>query len=499
MNLSTIKDFENWLINVHEKENIELKKSSDFPTSFWETYSSFCNTSGGLIFLGVKESENQNVIVGINNSEKILKTLWDQLSNPNKVSFRMIESQDVSQIKVGDKTIIAVRVKEAPESIKPVYINNKIENSYIRTGDGDRQATKEEISSMLRNAKPIMDTLPADKFSLDDLDPESLITFKERINKRYPSKKYIEMNNKDFLKEIGACYVDRETHEYKIKRGTLLFLGKINSIKEIYPSYHVDYFNYNGNNPRWNDRVTDDEPSDYEMNLYNFYTIVYDKLRMQQTSSFQLDSSNTRVPVSEFEGILRECIVNCLAHADYIQAYPSVKIEAFGNKYKFSNPGKLLVTKEQFRIGGDSRPRNEIVMKLFRLLGVAERQGFGGPVIYKVAEENYYRNPEIVSNLEKTELVVWKSDLADSLEGLSQDENSIIKLLIRTGIPVSVSEIQNKTGLTEYKARKVLKSLEQVKTLIEKKGNGSSTKYQLIKKDDFFPKLLNSLKNFSKD
>ena len=54
MNLSTIKDFENWLINVHEKENIELKKSSDFTTSFWETYSSFCNTSGGLIFLGVK-------------------------------------------------------------------------------------------------------------------------------------------------------------------------------------------------------------------------------------------------------------------------------------------------------------------------------------------------------------------------------------------------------------------------------------------------------------
>ena len=77
MNLSTIKDFENWLINVHEKENIELKKSSDFPTSFWKTYSSFCNTSGGLIFLGVKENENQNTIVGINNSEKILKTLWD--------------------------------------------------------------------------------------------------------------------------------------------------------------------------------------------------------------------------------------------------------------------------------------------------------------------------------------------------------------------------------------------------------------------------------------
>ena len=57
MNLSTAKDFENWLINVHEKENIELKKSSDFPASFWETYSAFCNISGGWIFLGVKDKQ----------------------------------------------------------------------------------------------------------------------------------------------------------------------------------------------------------------------------------------------------------------------------------------------------------------------------------------------------------------------------------------------------------------------------------------------------------
>ena len=48
----------------------------------------------------------------------------------------------------------------------------------------------------------------------------------------------------------------------------------------------------------------------------------------------------------------------------------------------------MLVTKEQFLMGGDSRPRNEIIMKLFRLLGVSEIQGFGGPLIYKNAIKN---------------------------------------------------------------------------------------------------------------
>ena len=57
------------------------------------------------------------------------------------------------------------------------------------------------------------------------------------------------MNNEKFLTEIGACFVDRNTNELKIKKGTVLFLGKCNSIKELYPRYHVDFFNRRGNNP----------------------------------------------------------------------------------------------------------------------------------------------------------------------------------------------------------------------------------------------------------
>ena len=50
LNTDGIKDF---LENVHEKYYIELKKASELPSSFWESYSSFCKTSGGWIVLGV--------------------------------------------------------------------------------------------------------------------------------------------------------------------------------------------------------------------------------------------------------------------------------------------------------------------------------------------------------------------------------------------------------------------------------------------------------------
>lgn len=300
--------------------------------------------------------------MGVGNPEKTLTSLWDQLSNSNKVSYKNVDNQDVNTYIIDGKTVIIVYVKEAAESMKPVFIGGKLENSWIRTGDGDRKTTRDELSALIRNAQPNQDSLSADNFTIDDLDLDSIITFKERVSKRFPKRKFIEMENSEFLTEIGACYKDRHTGELKIRRGILLFLGKCNSIKELFPHYHLDFFNRRGNNPRWSDRVSDDEPSDYEMNIYNFYNIVYEKIKNLLQESFALDSGQLRIPLSEFDETIREGLVNCLAHADYVQGYPSVKIDVYDGWFSFINPGKMLVSPQQFLMGGDSRPRNEIIM-----------------------------------------------------------------------------------------------------------------------------------------
>lgn len=469
-------DVKNTLENIHEKYYVELKKASELPNAFWESYSSFSNTAGGIIILGVAEGKPQNEIVGVGNPEKTLISLWDQLSNPNKVSFRNIDNQDVHTYIIDGKTVIIINVKEAPESMKPVHIGGKLENTWIRTGDGDRRATKEELAAFIRNTQPGYDSLYADGLTLDDLDLDSVISYKERVNKRFPKKHYLEMDNTDFLVEIGAGARDRSTGELKLKRGTLLFLGKVNSIKELFPHYHVDYFNHKGNNPRWTDRVSDDEPGDYEMNIYNFYCIVYEKMRVMLQESFTVDGQQIRIPLSDFDETLRECVVNCLAHADYVQGYPSTKIDVYDGWYSFNNPGKMLVTTQQFLVGGDSRPRNEIIMKLFRLLGVSERQGFGGPLIYKTAILNDFRRPEIISDIEHTELKVWNIDLADSYPNIDSDEKDILRFVAKSGKAVSVNNIRDALKTTEYKVRKAVQLLED-KNLIVKIGNGPSTKY----------------------
>lgn len=471
-------DLKEFLLSLKEGSKVELKSSSELPKSFWETYSSFSNTDGGLIVLGVKEEEKENTLIGINNPQKALTDLWNLLANDNKVSYRTINNQDVKTIPIDGKTIIVVQVNEAPDNIKPVYINGKIENTYIRTGDGDRKADRNEIAAMLRNAQPGLDALPISDFTMDDLDPQSILSFKQKVSLRYPKKHYMEMDNQKFLTEIGLCRRERGTDKVEVLRGALLCLGKINAIKEQYPHFHVDYFNYRGNNSRWTDRVSDDEPSDYEMNLFNFYTIVDEKLRNLLHESFQLGQNQLRLPVSNFDETLRECLVNCLVHADYEAGYPATKIEAFNGWFSFFNPGKMLISKQQFQLGGDSRPRNEIIMKMFRLLGASERQGFGGSLIYKSAMENDFRLPELESNLEHTEIRVWDIDLGDSYPNLNSDEKEVLRYVSKSGKALSISDICKATSLTYYKVQKAIHVLEE-QNVVGKIGNGPATKYAL--------------------
>lgn len=185
-----------------------------------------------------------------------------------------------------------------------------------------------------------------------------------------------------------------------------------------------------------------------------------------------------RLPVTDFDETIRECLVNCLAHADYVQGYPSIKIEAFEGWFHFINPGQMLVTKEQFITGGDSRPRNEIIMKFFRLLGASERQGFGGPLIFKTAQQNDFRRPEIVTNLERTELKVWNIDLVDSYPELSNDEKTVLRYYMKNSSTKSIREIAPLLKMSEYRMRNAVASLEK-EHFIKKMGSGKATHYIL--------------------
>ncbi|HDK5693543.1 TPA: ATP-dependent DNA helicase RecG, partial [Staphylococcus pseudintermedius] len=337
-----------------------------------------------------------------------------------------------------------------------------------------------EIRRYLRDADPNNDSTLLKHFTIDHLDINTIRKYKQISQDRNPEMPILEMDNWEFLKKCGALGIDKNTGEHKLKKGALLFFGTESSILSIYSNYHVDYRNRTDETleTRWIDRVSSGEFGNMEMNLFNFYNIVLEKLVNTVFDKFQLndDTKRRESTKNDVETALREALANVLIHADY-EDNTTVKVEAFKNHYVFSNPGEMLVTKEEFARGGETVARNTTLVTLFRNAGYNERAGSGGMKIFQVATKNKFRMPEIQSNEGKTILKLWKIDLVDSYTDLNDKEKAIMRYIEKNNI-VSMKELQELEELTEHLAKKYVKTLME-KGLVIKRGDSRSTRYSL--------------------
>ena len=253
---------------------VECKEASNLvPKSMWETYSAFANTSGGCIFLGVRENEDKTyTVTGVSSTAKVQSDIWSILGNKNKVSLNILNDENISVVKdVSGKDVIIVQVPEAEDSQKPIYLNGKIDMAFVRKSEGDQKVDNDLLQAMLRNASSSVDSGMQKLYSINDIDPISLAAFKSIVSSRYEEKNYAGLSDMQFLTEISLFRTDRTDGLTYPTLGAILMLGKYNSIRELIPSFHLDYIDYRDTVERWSDRVASDEPSLREMNLYNFF------------------------------------------------------------------------------------------------------------------------------------------------------------------------------------------------------------------------------------
>ena len=81
-----------------EKVNIEVKTAQGgIPNSIWETYSSFANTFGGTIILGIGEDKETKKFIpmGVSNAEKMISDIWNIVNNSQKVSRNILLERHV--------------------------------------------------------------------------------------------------------------------------------------------------------------------------------------------------------------------------------------------------------------------------------------------------------------------------------------------------------------------------------------------------------------------
>ena len=151
MNTKALSD----LLQFGERIHVEAKLAkNEVPKSLWETYSSFCNTLGGYILLGVSENKDTAIssqrfnIVGVDNADKIIKDFWNTIHG-DKVNRNLLRDEDLETIEYDGKTIICVHIPQAEYRDKPVFINgNPYKGTYKRTYEGDFHCTEKELNDM---------------------------------------------------------------------------------------------------------------------------------------------------------------------------------------------------------------------------------------------------------------------------------------------------------------------------------------------------------------
>ena len=484
-----------------ERINIEYKEaSSDLPKSLWETYSSFANTIGGTIVLGIKEHRNKSVedgkfeIRGVGDADKMLKTFWDTI-NSDKVSRNILVDEDVECVNYEDKTLLIVHVPQANYTMRPIYINkNLIGGTFKRNYEGDYHCTDDEVKSMLRDANENgNDGVLIEHYDMNDIDLPTLHAYRNRFEVRNVDHAFNQLDDKDFLRNMGGYTTDRSIRREGLTMAGLLMFGKGLSVRDRFDNLRMDYIDKTNlvGDIRWSDRLTYDGM--WENNLYNFFTRVVPKLTADLKRPFRLEGLE-RIDDTPVHKAVREGMTNMIIHAD-LCITGVLKVEKYDKEFVFSNPGSLKLPIADIMRGGNSKARNPRIQNMLRMIGYGDNIGSGYPTILKTWKEQNWRKPTLldrtelrqvdltlpmISLLPKTVLEEMKHYYGSAAYDLLTANEQQILAYVWNGDSINNIELQQLLGLNSIEAGKLLHQMVK-KGLMNQNNKNRWTTYTIHK------------------
>lgn len=448
------------LATLGESAQTEFKSAKGgFPGSFWESYSAFANTNGGIIVLGVAEKNNKFHFDGLDEATiiKYKKIFWDCAHNRGKISVCLPRESDITIENIGGSYVLICQIPRANYELRPVYVgSNPFGNTYRRNHEGDYLCTDTEVRRMFADAehdRHSQDARILSRFNFErDIDKESLRQYRQTFATLQPTHPWTSISDMDFMKKIGAYAIDFETGKEGLTLAGLLMFGNYESITNVAadPSYFVDYRERIGtedSSVRWTNRIYPDGL--WEANLYQFYIRVYNRMIQSLPRPFMI-KDGVRQEETPAHDAVREALINCIIHSD-ISAMGNIVVEHTDDKFVFRNPGMMLVSKQQYFKGGRSICRNPILQNIFMRLGGAEKAGSGVDKI--VGGWNYLGlpNPTVEEETRPDSVVLTLA----------------LKREVKTNTPQDTPQDTKKTLRKEQKIQLLLEFCIEPKSLME--------------------------------
>ena len=473
----TIADIKK-ILTAGESITVEFKESkTELNKDVYESVCGMLNRLGGHLLLGVKDNGD---VVGIDPTcvDKIKKNFVTSINNPDKLSPTFYTNME--QFEIDGKIVLYAFIPTTPDVHR---LSGRI---FDRNEDGDIDITKNtnmvaQMYTRKTNAYTELKIFPY--ASIEDLDQATFSKVRKmahnQIQREHP---WESMSDMELLKSSGLYRRDIVTGEEGLTLAAILLLGTEQLIMSALPHYKTDAIVRKKNVDRYDDRVV------IQDNLIKSYDRLMDFVVKHLDDRFYIEGTQ-RIDVRN--KIFREVCANMLIHREFSSAFPAkFIIEKYVVRTENANKtnGYGVIDALNF----SPYPKNPIIAKFFRAIGLADELGSGVKNVTQYLKVYSGGTPEFIEDdifkqvlpiAEKGENTPVDTPVDTPDNTPDSKENSILMFCVS---PKSKAEIAAHIGLTDlkylkraYLAPMVKKGLLQL--TIPEKPTSRSQKY-IVKK-----------------
>ena len=490
--MKTAQEIFDQLNSIDENVRIDAKKASEINKSIMETICAFANEPGlgggylllGAVRKGFKDGLPVYVPENIENPDKIQNDVTTQCSSMFNVRIRpQIETEVVD-----GKTVLVVKIDEAPEAQKPIYIVSRglPQGAFRRVGSSDQKCTEDDMRIFYSSAESFDSTIVKGA-TLDDIDDNAVEYYRKLRAKVNPNAEELLYDDKDLLMALRACEKEKDGNYVLTYTGLVVF-GKSMSLRRLLPALRVDYIRVSGN--RWIEDPDKRFETTIDMRgpLILLVNRALNAIKDDLPKGFELKkgSIQANTPIDLPNDALREALVNAFIHCSLRLNQP-IQIIRYSNRLEIINPGFSLKSPETLGEPG-SVQRNPFISTIFHDTNLAETKGSGirsmrghmknagmmPPTFESNRSANQFTARLLLHHLLDNETILWLAFYADY--SLNDEQRLALVFIREVGAIDNITYRQLNRDINNQRASFDLHDL-CTKGLLEQKGQSRSTYY----------------------
>lgn len=367
---------------IFKGENLhtEFKESLPDNETLAKSIVCFANTDGGQLIIGISNSGDN---VGVKDLDEAVRKIDDVAFNRCEPPISILPET----VDIDDEIVLIINIPKGEQ--RPYRTKSGL--YYIRSGNRCRQASWQEVRRLYQTSESIYyDETPISRAPLGKLDMDYFRYFLEQYLDISPEESLIE----NYLKNLKVI-----TNKKKPTLAGILFFGKNPQQFIPYAKIIAAYI------PGMDVSIPPSDKKDLQGKIPDMLGDSLKFLKLYIKEEHKIKGFESELYPEIPEEVLREGIVNAVAHRDYtINA--SIRLFIFEDRIEIRTPGKLpnTVTIGSMKIAGCHVLRNPTIYNLLYKIGMVTDTGSGIYRMIKKIKEKL--NKEIELNLTENEFIL---------------------------------------------------------------------------------------------